>query len=601
LSISGLENCINQFKSCYNEYEKNVLNYINEEESKLINSYSESNSVVLKDLTNQNIFDKINILSGIYNNIIKNIENNFQLLNIFLKQNELIQQKYPIEYFLNKYETQIFNCSLLSKFNMEEIDISRIEKNDYCNHFFNYLKERKKIIVNKCVIKKDDKEKEIKYFKENINNIQKLKFIDIDTSSLIKVVDIICESKDDKQNNLKKIVLKNFNNLNLKKQNINISKAKLEKIEELKFESGNFSNNIILLNIFSSQTVNLRSLTLQKVRMNNLGLNKLMEILKKFNDSLEYLNLSNNLISVIDFSMFLLDETGEKTFNQLKYLNFSNNNIYHIAYIKFPNIKVIDLTGNNIFNNTTMSFFLKDKGKIGFFNNNLFISNCEKNNRKYLEYLNRILPTLNYELKFLNLRFTYNKENQIELEKLKLSPKVKISLINLDLSYCGLKTDTVINFLKNNSGLYSLKKLNLKYNNIEIDFLKKINCNEIKLDNLKSINLNENSISFDDANEENESFILNFLDINTSLIDFIQKHQNLQQLKLVYSGFLKNWMISFYSYYDVEGKLKNLYLNLKKYLEENKRKFIFKFDEKSQSYIEEKVKEDFGKLFSFDQ
>ncbi len=595
-SISELQNCINKFKSCFNEYENKILNYINEEERKLEESYPGSKSEVLKNLAFQNIFNKIQIISDIYNNIIANIKNNFELLNIFLEQNELIKQKYPFEYFLNKYNTRIYNCSFISKFNLDEIDITKIDGNDYYNHFFNYLKENKKITVNKCVIKKEDKEKEIKYFEENINNIQKLKIIDIDFSLLKKIIDIICERKDEK-NSLKKIVLKNFNNLYLKKNNINIE-VNLEKIEELKIESGKFSNNIFLFHLFLSQTGNLRSLALKKVRMSNYGLSKLMQIILKFYDSLEYLNLSDNSISVIDFFMFLLDKKGEKRFNQLKYLNFSNNNIYLFNYILMPNIKVIDLTGNNLFKNNTMALFLKDKSKVTFFNNNLFITNCQKNNNQYIEYLNRVLPGLDYELKELNLCFTYNKENQNQLENLKLSPRVKISLIKLDLSYCGLKTDTVIEFMKNNSRLYSLKKLILKYNNIEIDFLKKINRNEIKLDNLQSINLNENTISFDNASEQDESFILYFLDINENLIDFIQKHHNLQQLKLLHTSFFDNLMKSLYSYHDIQGKLGNLYLNLGKYLDENKRKFIFKFDSESYSYIGNKYKE-IEKLFSF--
>jgi hypothetical protein len=333
--------------------------------------------------------------------------------------------------------------------------------------------------------------------------------------------------------------------------------------------------------------------------MSNFGLNKLMQIILKFYDSLEYLNLSDNSISVIDFRMFVLDEKGEKRFNQLKYLNFSNNNIYLFDYIVLKNIKVIDLTGNNFFKNNILAIFLKDKHKVVLINNNLFITNCPKNNNQYIDYLNRVLPGLDYELKELNLCFTYNKENQNQLENLKLSPRVTISLIKLDLSYCGLKTDSVINFLKNNSGLNSLKKLILKYNNIEIDFLKKIHCNEIKLDNLQSINLNENTISFDNACEDDESFILNFLDINENLINFIQNNQNLQQLKLLYTGFFDNWMKSLYSYHDIQGKLGILYLNLKKNLDENKRNFIFKFDLKSYSYIEGQKYKALEKLFSF--
>jgi hypothetical protein len=144
-----------------------------------------------------------------------------------------------------------------------------------------------------------------------------------------------------------------------------------------------------------------------------------------------------------------------------------------------------------------------------------------------------------------------------------------------------------------------LKKLILKYNNIEIDFLKKIHCNEIKLDNIQSINLNENTISFDNACEDDESFILNFLDIDENLINFIQNNQNLQQLKLLYTGFFDNWMKSLYSYHDIQGKLGILYLNLKKNLDENKRNFIFKFDLKSYSYIEGQKYKALEKLFSF--
>ena len=85
---------------------------------------------------------------------------------------------------------------------------------------------------------------------------------------------------------------------------------------------------------------------------------------------------------------------------------------------------------------------------------------------------------MEFELKILHLCFVYDEETQIKLEKLELSPSIKVSLIKLDLSFCGLKTNTVINFLKKNYGLFSLKVLDLKYNNIWSDIFKEFFCND---------------------------------------------------------------------------------------------------------------------------
>ena len=68
-----------------------------------------------------------------------------------------------------------------------------------------------------------------------------------------------------------------------------------------------------------------------------------------------------------------------------------------------------------------------------------------------------------------------------------LSPSIKLSLKILNLSYCGLTSQIVINFLQGNFGMLSLKKLNLSYNflNNEIFDLFKVkskdeNGNEVK-------------------------------------------------------------------------------------------------------------------------
>jgi hypothetical protein len=291
------------------------------------------------------------------------------------------------------------------------------------------------------------------------------------------------------------------------------------------------------------------------------------------------------------------EENKGKLFENLEYFNLSNNNIYGFDYNLeiFPEIKLLDLSSNSIFDSTLMDNLIRKKGKIVLFNNNIFITNCPDNNIRYIEYLKRELQDLDYGLKALDLRFTFDKENRNELEKLKLSPSIKVSLIKLNLSYCELKTDTVINFLKNNFGLFSMKKLNLKCNIIEIDIFEKINCDEIKLDNLTSIDLSENKIAF---LEKDDKEINIFRKYSEHLINFIKKHQKLEKINLFYSGFFEHWdfFISPGEHKKEEQEaLKSLYTNLKKYLEESNRKCVLMADE--EIYVE-KIYEG---IFSFNK
>lgn len=252
--------------------------------------------------------------------------------------------------------------------------------------------------------------------------------------------------------------------------------------------------------------------------------------------------------------------------------------------IKFPNLKLLDLSSNSIPTGLLMDLFVeKENKKLILFNDNIFITNCIENNKNYIKYLNRVIPLLNCDLKYLNLRFTYDLENQKELENLKLSPNTKISLVKLDLSFCGLTTDVIINFLKNNYGLFSLKKFKLKYNNIKTDIFEKMVCDEIRLNNLSYLDLGQNEISCK-TNEE-----------TVSLINFIKKNINLEKIIMKNSQYYDG-LINLLSkeYNNNDNQISNLYLDFKNYLKSNNRSFVFEVENHS-TFLEEK----FRVLFRF--
>ena len=106
----------------------------------------------------------------------------------------------------------------------------------------------------------------------------------------------------------------------------------------------------------------------------------------------------------------------------------------------FTKLKFVDLTNNNIPTSSFMEIAMKSKDKLVLFNDNMFITNSQNNNNIYINYLNERIPKFDTEIKTLNLNFTYDMENQTNLERLKLSMNVVLSLIQLDLSFYGFRS-----------------------------------------------------------------------------------------------------------------------------------------------------------------
>ena len=249
-----------------------------------------------------------------------------------------------------------------------------------------------------------------------------------------------------------------------------------------------------------------------------------------------------------------------------------------------PKLRFLDLTGNSIPTNSILERAIKPefKDKLVLLNDNLFITNIQNNNNIYINYLNQVFPSFDLEIKNLNLNFTYDIENQFNLEKLKLSPNVMISLIKLDLSFCGLYTEVLINFFKNNPKFLSLQTLILRYNNINSDFFDKImSYEEIYLGNINYIELSENEI------------ICESLEKIENLIKFIKIHQYLEKIQLINTGFLTDLIKKI-----KEEEYKNAFRDFKKYLTENKREFQFIINEANPEFIIEELKNLFHFKFS---
>ena len=637
-TLSRLDSSIDRYKTCYAQYQKRIFNFIEKrgnDLSKIANNNLKNRELLEYGI--QNIFNKINKIFEIYDNILNNIEENFVLLNDMLEKNNLFNQKMPIEKFLNNYYKNILNCSLINKFNFKQIDNSHIILNNYYKNYYNFLKDEKnKEVINSFILKKyNNEEDEIKeedfkkeegekidYFRINFPSIENLELNGINRNDLEKIVNSISNvSTYSNVNNLKKLKMKYFNfnekieissnqggrlsrkgstksKNNEKKESspekehlsirgsLNLKNIKFNKLETIKLSSGKYLNPQLLYNLFLNNANCVKNLTLEKVKLNNISIIMLMSFFKdnrKILETLEYLNFSGNYISEINFDIFKADKDTNIIFKKLKIFNLNKNKIYKFDFsLKiFPELKLLDLSSNGILTSTLMDCYIKLKDKLILFNDNIFITNNKNNNIKYINYLNKHLGNLDFELKILHLGFTYDKEKMQYLEQLKLSPSINISLIKLDLSFCGITSNALVNFLKNNFGLFSLQNLKLKYNIIDSSVFQKLLSEDILLEKLNCIDLSENEIL---CNKYEESFCL---------IKFIEKYQSLEKIKFINSKFIDNWTANIACDFDIDGKFKKLYSDFKDQLKKENRNFIFIIESDNWSYIEN----DFKHLF----
>ena len=581
-SISQFQNYIDNVNKKYDEFKNKIVDFIESKKRKLSDFEDPlNNKAFILKYAKQNIFIKINNIFEIYDNIINSIEKNFELLNLFYENSILMNSKKQIEDFLINNSNLIENCSVVSKFNFTKLDTSNIKEIKYYKYYINYLSQKKiedEEEVMQYILKKDDMKNGLGFIKENFSLLGKLTLQGIITEDFDNVLINISENmKKNQKTNITKLNVLNFSSI-VPKNEINIQ---LNMLRKLKMQYGAYINISKISKIFIENNNNLTSLSLEDINLTDLGFKSLISSLIKnqsITKTLEYLSLEGNKISMVKYDNEHVS-LQYKYFQKLKWLILSRNNIYKFDFALnvLPNLKFLDLTSNDIPTSSFMEIAIKEKGKLVLLNDNMFITNSPNNNDIYIEYLNERIPKFDTQIKNLNLNFTYDIGRQNNLEQLKLTNNVALSLIKLDLSFCGITTGVLVNFFKKNPKFICLKQLILKYNNIKADFFEKIiDIAEICLDSINFLDLSENEI------------ICGTVQKMESLYKFIEKNKYLETFRLINSNFFSDLITKMKDFHQDSDKFKKVLDNLLKNMTETKRSFKFIINEGNKSSIVEK-------------
>ena len=509
--ISLLNNSMNQINSKYQKFSTIIIDWHKTQNLKLAKLIKEKNQNI--NSTKIKLTEKIQLIFQMHENLISCLKDQLSLLDSFLSDN-FFNINFPMEEFIVKNSGLIINGNFLAKIDMKKIYLNKIFEN----------KELYEIFQN--------------YYLKRKNNFSQLKSIKIKIKSindLVSTNDKIHQIKNKETNFADKINSISFDHLNLSSFPIKkIEMNNLKNLEKFKIKKCmNLYNTYIYESILTNSN-NLKIIKLEYILLTDKSFNEFISKITKINSlikSIKYLSFSHNYLSSITL------KTKKLTFENLEMLDCSSNNIYNFSSNNFrilPRLKILDLSDNNINNNLLFEGILKSKKNnlinfIAFMSKNIFLYNVNDNNQKYISYLNTNLPDLDYNLKKINLSFLYNQYNHEEISKLSFSPSIKISLVKLNLSFCGLKDTYISKFFSNNFDLLNLKNLNLHNNFLSVNFFSLFEDKNklILIDKLEKIDLSFNSIKCQNKDD------LEKLNI------FIENHKFLKILKLQNNNILK--------------------------------------------------------------
>ena len=442
------------------------------------------------------------------------------------------------------------NCWFLSKIDFNKLSLSNVIINkDLSDLVSGYLCKKRENNFAKITIQKDNKGNlslESDFLRDNINNLEKLKFLGLSSD----VVNDILKNLNKKPPNDSSIdyseniqIGKKLHSLNIIESDFchqNLPKFSLPMLRKAKIKKSSLPLNYFFDSI-AGQTSFLRIINFQSCKINDRQFLDFFYCLGKrkyLQDSLQYLSFSGNELTFINLKKFI---NGGGNLKNLQYFDLSKNDIYEFVTDNFkstPMLKILDLSDNNISNctffNSIYSLYKKNKMSCAvLLSNNIFVSNNKYSNRNYRKYIYDILTNFKYKIKKINLSLLYNKDSVEELTILRISPSVKISLIKLNLSFCGLKTETIWKFFQNNFGLLNLVSLNLSYNSISNSLFTLCSGQDILLEKLKVIDISKNNIHCKDLKEFKQIEI------------FINNYQKLKKIKIQKNDFIEE-MIDIY-------------------------------------------------------
>ena len=570
-AISFIDNIKMKMNQNYIYFSEFIYKWLKKKEKKLSKIIIDSeNDDFYRNYFNENIYNKIKKLFDIHDYIFNSIKDQFTLLNIFLIEDQLISAKCPLEEFILKNSNFILNSWLLSNINMEEFNLSRfLENQDLSSLYKIYFSKKKEGILFKSINLKSENKKNYtspkNISKDIFCKISKLKMNSISNSNLSKLYEKLLIEKDnninEKGNKIKSISLLNLDLYSSLIEQLN--KLSFPILEKFKVKKCIVPINcqIVFQNVIS-KTSNLQKLKIEFSRLTDKSLNELISNISKKNSMLEHtqcLSFKGNNLNSINFENLV---NNNLIFKNLEELDLSDNNIYKFStknFRIFPKLLVFDLSNNNINNNILFEGIRKSKSKnivsfIAFMCKNIFLYNVKENNKNYIKYLNENLINFNYKIKQINLGLLYNKHIKEEINKLIFSPVIRISLLKLDLSYCGLNDIAINNFLSNNFDLINLTNLNLSNNFITINFFKLCSVNNSEeyenklIEKVSVIDLSYNKVECNSAK-----------DIQ-NLYNFIFNHNYLRKIKFYYNELLnifKNQEIN-KEYKDEISKVVNL-------------------------------------------
>jgi len=517
--LDFLDNSKININETYNNYIDFINKYISDNETKMNKIIEEKkNNDNFISYVDNNIFKQIESIFEIQENIFDSISDNIKILLEFLNEFNLIFERNPLEKFLNLKGKKIFDSFLFNKINYKKINLTNLTLySNFNQNFKKFLFEKNEGSKStSIIIKKDDKYNyslESEYFKENYSNLEKIKFCNLPSFDILNLNNNKCIC-----NKLLNIKFYNCKFNLYENENIQFICPNLEKI---KVKNCNFNMEFFIN--FLNTSFKLKEIYIKKCGLNDNHLNEFLNFLskkKEFVKSLENLSIIGNRITKFDLKNYFIEK--ELFLTNLLNLNLINNNIYNFAIDNFkilPKLKRLDLTNNNFCTNILFSSIYQAKNEIKaivIFNNNLFITNNEENNKMYEKYIFDKISNFEHKISFFDFTLFFNKNNNDLLNDIKFSSNIKISIKYLKLCFCALNASNMKHFLTNNYGLFNLKKLNLSNNFLTNEIFQfDFSC----LEKLEIIDL-----SFNELEMKN-------LDYFNDFYNFINKIRNLKLIK----------------------------------------------------------------------